>query len=210
MIHSFFKALLFLGAGVVILLLHEEHDMFKMGGLWKKLPVVFFTFLIGSASLAALPLVTAGFYSKDQILWFAWSASNGSTWLWLAGFFGAFITSLYTFRMIFITFFGEVKTEPSHKPGNFMIIPMIVLAILSLVGGFVELPENFGAVHLFSKFVNIVLPVTVLKHGSSFELQFQFLSAIVSLTGIFIAYLLFFRRNKLAESFSHSRLSNFL
>jgi NADH-quinone oxidoreductase subunit L len=209
MIHAFFKALLFLGAGVVILLLHEEHDMFKMGGLWKKLPVVFFTFLIGSASLAALPLVTAGFYSKDQILWFAWSASNGSTWLWLAGFFGAFITSLYTFRMIFITFFGEVKTEPSHKPGNFMIIPMIVLAILSLVGGFVELPENFGAVHLFSKFVNIVLPVTVLKHGSSFELQFQFLSAIVSLTGIFIAYLLFFRRNKLAESFSHSRLSNF-
>lgn len=209
MIHAFFKALLFLGAGVVILLMHEEHDMFKMGGLRKKLPSVYFTFLIGSASLAALPLVTAGFYSKDQILWFAWSAGNGSPWLWLAGFIGALITSIYTFRMIFVTFFGEAKIEPSRKPDNFMIVPMVILAILSLVGGFIELPENFGPVHLFSNMVNTVLPVTVLKQESGSELLFQFLSAVISLTGVFIAYLFFYRKSAFAERLGHSRLSNF-
>ena len=210
MIHAFFKALLFLGAGVVILLMHEEHDMFKMGGLRKKLPSVFFTFLIGSASLAALPLVTAGFYSKDQILWYAWSATNGSAWLWLAGFIGALITSIYTFRMIFVTFFGEAKIEPSRKPDNLMIVPMIILAVLSLVGGFIELPENFGPVHLFSDLVNRALPVTVLKQEEGSEILFQLLSAIVSIIGVFIAYLFFYKKNLLAEKLGHSRLSKFL
>jgi NADH-quinone oxidoreductase subunit L len=209
MIHAFFKALLFLGAGVVIILLKEEHDMFKMGGLWKKLPVVFITFLIGSASLAALPLITAGFYSKDQILWFAWSSDNGSVWLWLAGFIGAFITSIYAFRMIFVTFFGETKIEPSRKPGNLMVVPMIILAILSIIGGFIELPENFGHVQLFSGFVTHVLPLTVIKHVPGSEVLFQFLSAIISLTGIYIAYLFFFRKSAFAASFGHSRLSNY-
>ena len=123
MIHAFFKALLFLGAGVVILVLDEEHDIFKMGGLRKKLPVIFYTFLIGSASLSALPLITAGFYSKDQILWYAFSAQGGSIILWLAGIFGAFMTALYSFRMIFITFYGEAKTEPSFLPGKLMTSP---------------------------------------------------------------------------------------
>src|SRR5665648_65364 len=101
MIHAFFKALLFLGAGAVILALNEEHNIFRMGGLRKKMPVVFMTFLIGSASLSALPLVTAGFYSKDQILWYSFSSQSGSTFLWMAGISGAFLTALYSFRMIF-------------------------------------------------------------------------------------------------------------
>ena len=88
MTHAFFKALLFLGAGVVILAQHGEHNIFKMGGLRKKLPSTFWTFLIGSASLSALPLVTAGFYSKDLILWQAWSSSSGSVALWAAGLAG--------------------------------------------------------------------------------------------------------------------------
>src|ERR1035437_2614432 len=99
MIHAFFKALLFLGAGIVILVLDEEHDIFKMGGLRKKIPVVFYTFLIGSASLSALPIVTAGFYSKDQILWYSFSSQSGSTMLWLVGIIGALLTALYSFRM---------------------------------------------------------------------------------------------------------------
>ena len=119
MIHALFKALLFLSGGVVILLLHEEHDLFKMGGLRKLMPAVFITFLIGSASLSALPLITAGFYSKDQILWYAFSASNGNLWLWLAAIVGAFITSLYTFRMVFLAFYGEVKTLPTQQAGKF-------------------------------------------------------------------------------------------
>ncbi len=104
--------------------------MFKMGGLRKKLPVIFITFLIGGASLSALPLITAGFYSKDQILWLAWSSGMGSKWLWLAGISGAFITSLYTFRMIFLTFFGELKIQPAHKPGQLMTIPLVTLACI--------------------------------------------------------------------------------
>ena len=93
MTHAFFKALLFLGAGVVIAELDDEHDLFKMGGLRRELPVVFWTFLIGSASLAALPVVTAGFYSKDLILFEAWSSVLGGPWLWLAGLVGALLTS---------------------------------------------------------------------------------------------------------------------
>ncbi len=93
MTHAFFKALLFLGAGAVIISLHHEQDIFKMGGLRRRLPVVFWTFLAGSASLAALPLVTAGFYSKDLILWAAWSSAAGGPWLWAAGAIGALLTA---------------------------------------------------------------------------------------------------------------------
>src|SRR5512142_1299097 len=97
MTHAFFKALLFLGAGVVILAQHHEHDMFKMGGLRDRLPSTYWTFLIGAASLSALPLVTAGFYSKDLILWQAWSSPMGSKVLWAVGLAGALLTSAYTF-----------------------------------------------------------------------------------------------------------------
>ncbi|HEX5416325.1 MAG TPA: NADH-quinone oxidoreductase subunit L, partial [Chloroflexota bacterium] len=96
MTHAFFKALLFLAAGVVIMALHHEQDMLRMGGLHKQLPLAFWTFLIGAASLSALPLVTAGFYSKELILGAAWSSPQGSTWLWAAGVVGAFLTALYT------------------------------------------------------------------------------------------------------------------
>src|SRR5690606_22169386 len=105
--HAFFKALLFLGAGAIIESLHHEQNIFRMGGLRKELPVVFITFLIGSASLAALPLVTAGFFSKDQILWMAFAGEHGSLGLWIAASVGAFLTALYTFRMVFVTFWGE-------------------------------------------------------------------------------------------------------
>ncbi len=131
MTHAFFKALLFLGAGVVILGLHHEHDMFKMGGLRKQLPLTFWTFLVASASLAAVPLVTAGFYSKDLILFEAWSSTAGSPWLWAAGLVGALLTSIYTFRMVFLTFFGQAHqqvgrtrraphADSADRPGRFV------------------------------------------------------------------------------------------
>ena len=164
MTHAFFKALLFLGAGVVILAQHHEQDMFKMGGLKNKLPAIFWTFLIGSASLSALPLVTAGFYSKDLILWKAWSSGPGSMALWAAGLFGAFITSIYTFRMVFLTFFGGSKTPVSHKPGRKMLAPLIILAVLSIIGGFVELPETLGNLPLFSNFLRTVFSEKTVEH----------------------------------------------
>ncbi len=209
MIHAFFKALLFLGAGIVILVLNEEHDIFRMGGLRKKLPVVFITFLIGSASLSALPLVTAGFYSKDEILWYAYSSQSGSILLWLAGITGAFLTALYSFRMIFITFFGEAKTQPAFNPGKLMTVPLIILATLSLAGGLLELPRSIGNIHLFSNLVDNTLPVVAVKINESQEILFQLLSAIVALTGIYLAYLIYFKRPSLAESFNHSRLNKF-
>lgn len=204
MIHAFFKALLFLGAGVVILVLDEEHDIFRMGGLRKKMPVIFYTFLIGSASLSALPLVTAGFYSKDQILWYSFASQNGSFLLWITGITGAFLTALYSFRMIFITFYGDSKTEPSFLPGKLMTWPLIILAVLSVVGGFIE----FGRIHLFSGLVGNVLPPAVITEGHS-ELLFQGLSSIVALSGIYLAYRMYFKKSSFSEYYSHSRLNKF-
>jgi NADH-quinone oxidoreductase subunit L len=209
MIHAFFKALLFLGAGIVILVLNEEHDIFKMGGLRKKMPVVFYTFLVGSASLSALPLITAGFYSKDQILWYSFSSQTGNIILWLAGITGALLTALYSFRMIFITFYGEAKTQPTVIPGKLMTIPLIILAALSLFGGFVELPASIGNIHLFSNLVDNTLPTVVIKAGENKEFLFQLLSAIIALAGIYIAYIIYFKKPSLSEPYSHSRINKF-
>jgi NADH-quinone oxidoreductase subunit L len=209
MIHAFFKALLFLGAGIVILVLNEEHDIFRMGGLRKKMPVVFYTFLIGSASLSALPLITAGFYSKDQILWYSFASQSGSIMLWLAGIIGALLTALYSFRMIFITFYGEAKTQPTFIPGKIMTVPVIILAVLSLVGGFVELPASIGNIHLFSNLVDNTLPVIITKREEGQELLFQTLSAIIALSGIYIAYLIYFKKPALSEPYSHSKINKF-
>jgi len=209
MIHAFFKALLFLAAGVVIRVLNEEHDIFKMGGLRKRMPVVFLTFLIGSASLSALPLVTAGFYSKDAILWFAFSSNSGGMILWLAGIVGAFLTALYSFRMIFITFYGEVKTEPAFNAGKLMTIPLIILAVLSVIGGFIELPGSMGNVHLFSGLVNNTLPELVLKNVEHLEWIFQLVSSGIALSGIYLAYLFYYKKPEFIETFNHSRLNHF-
>jgi len=195
MIHAFFKALLFLAAGAVIISLHHEHNIFKMGGIKNKMPLIYWTFLIGSASLASLPLITAGFYSKDMILWFAWSSPKGSTILWAAGLFGAFITAIYTFRMVFITFFGEQKTEISHTPGKLIKVPLVILAVLSLIGGFIELPGTLGHLPLFSGFVDKVLPsVHLIDENILQEGIFQIIAAITALAGLYLSYLFYLRR----------------
>ena len=195
MTHAFFKALLFLGAGVVSLALHHERDIFKMGGLKKDLFVPFLMFLAAGASLSGFPLVTAGFYSKDTLLWAAWASERGSFWLWLAGLVGAFVTSLYIFRLIFLVFFGEAKTPLSHLPGLRIKVALGVLTILSLVGGFVEVPATLGDVPLFSTLLERTLPAVEITHGSlSSEIALQGVAALASLVGIFVAYLLFLRR----------------
>src|ERR1041384_2087007 len=126
--HAFFKALLFISARVVIESLHHEHSIFKMGGLRKEMPVAFWTFLAAGCSLAGLPLITAGFYSKGLIIWDTWSSTRGSAALWGAAVFGVLLTSLYTFRLIFLVFFGEMKTHVHKRPGFRMMMPCVVLA----------------------------------------------------------------------------------
>ncbi len=133
MTHAFFKALLFLASGAVIVACHHEQNIFKMGGLWKKLPLAYASFIVGGAALAALPLVTAGFYSKDEILWEAFASGNHG--LLYAGLVGAFMTSLYTFRLIFITFHGEAKTEAHAGHGIAHWLPLSVLIVLSTFVG---------------------------------------------------------------------------
>jgi NADH-quinone oxidoreductase subunit L len=205
MTHAFFKALLFLAAGVVILAQHHEHDMFKMGGLRVKLPATFWTFLIGAASLSALPLVTAGFYSKDLILWRALSSPSGSTLLWAAGLVGAFLTSLYTFRMVFVTFFGPAKLDVSWRPGFLTLIPLIILAFLSIFGGFVELPKTLGNLPLFSDFLQpVFFERGFVQNSESNELMFQMIASLASLAGIFAAYLFYVRRPQYAEKLAES------
>ena len=192
MTHAFFKALLFLGAGAVILGLNQEHDMYKMGGLRKQLPVAFWTFLIGSASLSALPLVTAGFYSKDMILWQVWASDKGSFWLWAAGLTGAFLTSIYTFRMLFLTFAGNATSDVSRKPGLFMTIPLIILAVLSLIGGFIEMPGTLGNSPILTKFLHTVLPAVPISHTDYvIEGNLQFITSLLALIGIIFAYRVF-------------------
>ena len=213
MVHAFFKALLFLAAGAVIEALHHEHNMFRMGGLKNKLPLIFWTFLIGSASLAALPLISAGFYSKDQILWYAWSSQNGNPLLWLTALTGAFITAAYTTRMMILTFWGEMKTAPGQQPSKLMTVPLVILAFLSLFAGFLELPHNFGHFSPFSDLLHQVLPETRLKSGIGGELLFQFLAFLATFSGIYIAYIFWYKQpqriEKLKQSGTMMRLYRF-
>lgn len=208
MIHAFFKALLFLGAGAVIISLHHEHNMFRMGGLRKEMPVTFYTFLIGAASLAALPLITAGFYSKDEIIWYSWSASNGNPWLWGGAIIGAFITAVYTFRMVFITFYGRTKLKPEKKLSGFIKVPLIVLAVLSIIGGFIQTPSTLGHITIFSNFLTNTLPGVVTHSSEGLEILFQVITALLALLGLFIAYILYVKRRP--EERNKSFISEFL
>ncbi len=198
--HAFFKALLFLGAGVVIHALDQEQDMYKMGGLRRELPLTFWTFLIGAASLSALPLVTAGFYSKDLILTRAFASPNGGGWLWAAGLLGAFLTALYTFRMVFLTFFGEAKARVHHKPTLRMQLPLIILAVLSIIGGFVELPPWLGNLPLFSRLLGSSLPEAATGQEAAHalsagtEVLLALAATAAALGGMALAYFFFMRR----------------
>mgnify|MGYP000269701037 FL=1 len=176
--HAFFKALLFLAAGAVIHCLHHEHNIFKMGGLRTRLPVVFWSFLIGSAALAALPL-TSGFFSKDMILLQAYELPGVGPWLWVGGLLGALLTAMYSFRLVFVVFFGETKMEPDKQPGVRMAVPLSLLCVLALVGGFFALP----LVPLASAF-----PVASEHHPSHL---IEGISIAVPLIGLAIAYFIF-------------------
>lgn len=210
--HAFFKALLFLAAGAVIETLHHEHNIFNMGGLRRKMPVVFYTFLAGAASLAALPLVTAGFFSKDPILWYAWSATNGNAMLWILALAGAFLTALYSTRLMLVVFGGESKTPVGEQPGRLMTFPLIVLAIFSLMAGFIEWPHNLLQVDWFSAFIQQVLPVTLVKDELPSEFIFQGIAVFITLAGIYLAYALYHRKPGIRwqTSPSLSAIRNFL
>ncbi|MEW6137574.1 MAG: NADH-quinone oxidoreductase subunit L [Thermodesulfobacteriota bacterium] len=199
--HACFKSLLFLAAGAVILSSHHEKDMAKLGGLRSSMPLVFITFLVGAASLAALPLVTGGFYSKDLILFAAWTSGKGGSWLWIGGVAGALITGVYSFRMVFLTFFGEAKGPIGVSPGLLMRVPIVALALLSIVVGFLQTPHTLGGVELFSRLLDHVFPsLPAFEAGFGIELALQVVAAAASILGIGIAYVFFLRSPHYAQA----------
>lgn len=201
MTHAFFKALLFLAAGAVIQAMREEHSIFRMGGLRKQLPLTFWAFLIAGCSLAGLPLITAGFYSKGLILWGTWTSPQGGPGLWIAGVVGVLLTSLYIFRVIFLVFFGEAKVPLAKRPGLAIQIPLVALTALSLVGGFVNLPRGLGDAPSFTRFLHTALPPVVEGQiGTLTEMRSEAWITLAFLIGLGLAYLFYVRRRQWADS----------
>jgi NADH-quinone oxidoreductase subunit L len=235
MTHAFFKGLLFLAAGSVIHAVGGEQDMRRMGGLRTKIPVTFWTMTIATFAIAGIPPL-AGFFSKDEILWRAYQAS----WIyWLIGVFTAFLTSFYMFRLWFMTFFGAYRGEAEaahdhghdaghghggiHESPKLMLVPLMVLAVLSFVGGWVGVPGSMGGDNHFDKFLAPVFhsstPAVNTGHEQAgqvtppekqtegpepktearTELTFTGISVMSGLLGLFLAWLLYFRRPELPQ-----------
>ncbi len=197
MTHAFFKALLFLASGSVIVACHQEQDIFKMGGLWKKLPLAYASFVVGGAALAALPIVTVGFYSKDEILWEAFA--SGNTGLLYAGLVGAFMTSLYTFRLIFIAFHGEAKTEAHAGHGISHWLPLGVLIVLSTFVGAWITPPLAG-----------VLPESAGHAGGEAKHALEITSGAIAIAGILLSALLFLGKRRFVSAVANSGIGRVL
>ncbi|MBH3384313.1 NADH-quinone oxidoreductase subunit L [Pseudomonas juntendi] len=197
MTHAFFKALLFLASGAVIVACHHEQNIFKMGGLWKKLPLAYASFVVGGAALAALPIVTVGFYSKDEILWGAFA--SGNTGLLYAGLVGAFMTSLYTFRLIFIAFHGEAKTEAHAGHGISHWLPLGVLIVLSTFIGAWITPPLAG-----------VLPESAGHAGGAAKHALEITSGSIAIAGILLAALLFLGKRSFVSAVANSSIGRVL
>jgi NADH-quinone oxidoreductase subunit L len=185
--HAFFKACLFLGAGSVIHALGGEQDIRRMGGLRRHIPVTFWTFLIATAAIAGLPGL-AGFFSKDEILWFAYaSQSGGATWLWGLAAITAFLTAFYMFRLLWLVFFGTSRMAPEvehhvHESPLSMTGVLGVLAVLSAVGGYIHIPE------FLSPMLPLPAVVPALEHH---EHTLLYISIAIAVSGVALALWLY-------------------
>jgi len=205
MTHAFFKALLFLGSGSVIHAMHHEQDMRKMGALKDKIPVTFWTMFIGTLAIAGTPGL-AGFFSKDEILWRAYSSRQGHWLLWLVGAAVAGMTAFYMFRLLFMTFFGESRVDHHtahhiHESPRAMTIPLIVLAIGSVVAGYIGFPAWLGGGDAFEKFLEPVfepLPIPLgpqAEYSHMAEAGMAAVSVGVALLGFYLAYSKYCKRS---------------
>ena len=163
MTHAFFKALLFLGAGSVIHGMSGEQDMRKMGGLRSRMPVTFGVMLVATLAIAGVPGLS-GFFSKDEILWKSFGYSPGPGFsghfvIWVLGTFAAGLTAFYMFRLVFMTFFGSSRMDEKtrhhlHESPRVMLAPLVVLAVLSVIGGYVGVPHALGGLNRFEAFLS--------------------------------------------------------
>jgi len=207
MTHAFFKALLFLGSGSVIHALSGEQDMRKMGALWAKIPVTAKTFLIATLAIAGIPPL-AGFFSKDEILWRTFTGGESGIYkaLYLVGLVTAGMTAFYMFRLVNLTFFGKSRVEREvehhiHESPSSMTIPLMILAFLSVVGGWIGLPH----LSLFEHWMEpVVAPVRAAAEAveggwSMVEVGMMLISVLVAVGGIWLAYYIYMEREGLAD-----------
>jgi len=225
MTHAFFKGLLFLGAGSVMHALSGELDMRKMGALRKKIPYTFWTFFIATLAIAGIPGLS-GFFSKDEILWQAFSSSNGHFLLWLVAAVAAGMTAFYMFRALFMTFFGESRVDEHvahhiHESPKIMTVPLMILAVLSIIGGYIGIPHVLGGANHIHEFLAPVLGggvepakahagITLLSqawasggesggHSASLEIFMMAVSVVIALIGISIAYIFYVKNPALPK-----------
>jgi NADH-quinone oxidoreductase subunit L len=217
--HAFFKALLFLGSGSVILALHHEQDMARMGGLRKYLPITWATMGIGTLAIAGIPPF-AGFFSKDEILWRTFS--GGQTLLWIVGVAVAAMTAFYMARLIFLTFYGKERfsldnhghgdhghghhgsSHPPKDPSGFVTVPLMILAALSLVGGLVGPPAWLWSHNYWEEFLEPVFHYTYVgeHHGAhSHALEIGLAAMVIALAvgSIYFAYRILISRPEVAD-----------
>jgi NADH-quinone oxidoreductase subunit L len=207
MTHAFFKALLFLGSGAVIHAMHDEQDMRKMGGLKEYLPITYWTFLLGALAISGIPPF-AGFFSKDEILWKTFNSEQGSWILWLLGIFGAAMTAFYIFRLVILTFEGKKRFDHHlhpHEAPKTMTGALIILAGLSVVGGFVGIPHWSGIEHwLDPVFSPAQYKLMSGEHsGGIMEYMLMAVSVGIAAAGIYIARWIYLRRIEIVASIQH-------
>ncbi|TLV00037.1 NADH-quinone oxidoreductase subunit L [Dyadobacter luticola] len=208
--HAFFKALLFLGAGSVIHAMSDEQDIRSMGGLRKKLPITFLTFLIATIAISGIPPF-AGFFSKDEILAHVFEHNKI---LWVIGVLGSLMTSFYMFRLLFLTFFGTFRGTHEqehhlHESPASMTIPLVILAVLSAVGGFIGVPEALHGTHYLAEFMSPLYDAarqvnpeafepTILSHSEEYLLMG--ISVAVALVSAVIAYVMYVQKAAVPEA----------
>jgi len=206
MTHAFFKALLFLGAGSVIHAMSGEQDVRKMGGLWPKIPITAKTFAVATLAIAGI-FPFAGFFSKDEILG---QAFDRFFFLWIVGFITAGMTAFYMFRLLFLTFFGYSHADDHaqkhiHESPPAMTVPLIILAGLSVIGGWIGWPGSLGGENRFERFLEPVLTgavtetgaVKIAHHALATEYFLMLLSLSIAGGGIWLAYQ-FYRTKRIA------------
>ncbi len=199
MTHAFFKACLFLGSGSVIHAMSGEQDMRYMGGLKKHMPYTHATFFIATLAIAGVPGL-AGFFSKDEVLWYAFASNQGHWALWLMASIAAVMTAFYMFRLLFLTFYGKERiTEHArkhlHESPLIITLPLMVLALLSLIGGYVGVPKILGGGMNIKYYLEPVFGDSVARYGIA-KLQYGYsaayvlmgLSIVLAFAGIGLAY----------------------
>ncbi len=208
MTHAFFKALLFLGAGAVIHALHDEQNIQNMGGLKRSLPITYKTFLIAALAIAGIPPLS-GFFSKDEILWKAFS--EGYTVFWLIGWVTAGLTAFYMFRLVSLTFEGNGRWPQDrhpHEAPKIMTAPLVILALLSVIGGLIGIPHSLGGSNAFEQWLEPVFERAhsqlIIGHASSLTAEYilMTLSVLAGVGGIIFARRVYLHTPGLSDKIS--------